>query len=102
MSFENSILFITMQVVRCVCGLWLWSGIFGLLLSILSAPAANVLSSPGFESNPAGTNQPIYGWQSYGNNVYALNGAPVHTGNNYLKVYGGFSGADNYSGAFQD
>jgi beta-glucanase (GH16 family) len=77
-------------------------GIFGLFFSIVSLHAGNVLNSPGFEANPAGTNQPIYGWQSYGANVYAQNGAPVQTGSTYLKVYGGFTGADNYSGVFQD
>lgn len=75
---------------------------FGFLLSIFSAPAANVLSSAGFESNPAGTNQPVYGWQSYGANVYSQNGASAHSGNTYLKVYGQFTGADNYSGVYQD
>jgi beta-glucanase (GH16 family) len=69
---------------------------------MVSLPAANVLNSAGFEANPSGTNRPVYGWQSYGNNVYAQNGASVHSGSTYLKVYGGFTTNDNWNGVFQD
>lgn len=91
--------------VRCVSGFWLFSVFFGLSFSIVSLSAANVLTSPGFEANPAGTNQPVYGWQSYGNtigNVSAPNGASAHSGGIFLKVYGQFTAADNWSGVFQD
>ena len=103
MSFENHLLSCKVQVVRFVSRLrvLLW-GIFRLLFSLGSLPAANVLISPGFEATPTGTNQPVYGWQSYGPNVYSQNGASVHSGSTYLKVYGAFSGADNYAGVFQD
>src|SRR5580765_2769578 len=74
MSFENGARSCKVQVVRFVSCFWLFWGFLGLFFSTTSLPAANVLISPGFEANPAGTNQPIYGWQSYGNNVYSLNG----------------------------
>ena len=102
MSFENGARSCKVQVVRFVSCFWLFWGFLGLFFSTASLPAANVLISPGFEANPAGTNQPIYGWQSYGNNVYSLNGGSAHSGSTYLKVYGGFIGADNYAGVFQD
>lgn len=82
----------------------LW-GILGFIFAAFSLSAANVLNSPGFEANPAGTNQPVYGWQSYGNtigNVSAQNGGSAHTGSTFLKVYGQFNGADNWSGVYQD
>src|ERR1700761_5377204 len=65
--------------------------------------AENSLSNPGFELDPAGENQTISLWQSYGQNVFSESDAAIaHSGTNYLKVFQAFSGADNFSGAYQD
>lgn len=70
--------------------------------SITPANAANALGDPGFEQTPA-TTQPILGWTSYGPNTYVESDpAHAHAGSNYFKVYGAFSGTDNYAGVTQD
>jgi len=74
----------------------------GGLLPNASANAGNVLSNPGFEADPAGQTQTIVNWTWYGGNAYNETGAPAHGGTNYLKVYGQFNSATNYSGAYQD
>jgi beta-glucanase (GH16 family) len=58
--------------------------------------AANLLVNPGFEINA------FSGWQSYGANNYTVTDAHARSGTNYYKVYGGFTGGDNYTGIFQD
>jgi len=67
-----------------------------------AAFAGNVLVNPGFELDPSSGNQNLPGWTSYGPNVYGETGSPVHSGNNYLKVYQAFWGQVNYSGIYQD
>ena len=70
-----------------------------------SALAANVLSNPGFESDPSGQNQNLYGWTTYsqsGTNTFSETGAQAHSGNNYFKVFQSFKGAINYNGIYQD
>lgn len=62
--------------------------------------SANVLVNPGFE------NGGLLNWVTYGsggNTVLATTPAlPVHDGANAFKVYGQFSGKENYSGAYQE
>ncbi len=64
------------------------------------------LTDPGFEDNPAGTDvHPIAGWQWYGqtwNTFTETDPDHAHSGSNYFKVFGGFTGSDNWSGIFQD
>ena len=66
----------------------------------LPARTANLLSNPGFESG-------LQGWTGYGDligNTLAgdINSLPVYNGTNVFKVYGQFTGSDNYSGLYQD
>ncbi len=67
--------------------------------------AGNVLSDPGFESDAPGQSQNIIGWTWYGQswgNTFNETGADAHSGNNYFKVFQGFTGSINYSGIYQD
>ena len=79
-------------------------GLFcGFLATQLSA--GNVLSNPGFESNPPGQSQNILGWTWYGQpwgNTFNETGADARSGNNFFKVFQGFTGSLNYSGVYQD
>jgi beta-glucanase (GH16 family) len=71
-------------------------------VTVPSTPT-NVLSNPGFESDPAGENQTLRGWAAYGANTYSETSAAIaHGGVNYLKVYQGTSSSVNYSGVYQD
>jgi beta-glucanase (GH16 family) len=64
---------------------------------------ANVLSNAGFESDPAGPNQTILGWTSFGPNGYSeTSSASAHSGTNYFKVYQSFNGETNFTGIYQD
>jgi beta-glucanase (GH16 family) len=58
----------------------------------------NVLTNAGFELNG------LAGWTRYGANTYLASSptAPVRSGTNSFKVFGQFSGPDNYSGLYQD
>ena len=64
------------------------------------AANTNVLTNPGFEAGS------LAGWTIFGNaigNVSAQSGASqAHSGTYYLKTYGQFIGATNYSGVYQD
>jgi beta-glucanase (GH16 family) len=80
-----------------------------LLLAFLSllttGLGANVLNNPGFEQNPVGTDvHPIAGWQWYGQtwNTFTESDGKARTGSNYFKVFGSFTGSDNYNGIYQD
>jgi beta-glucanase (GH16 family) len=86
---------------------------FGLFLAVMVANfgfslalnGANVLSDPGFEENPVGTDiHPIAGWQWYGQewNTLTESDGRARSGSNYFKVFGGFTGNDNYNGIYQD
>src|ERR1041384_3721254 len=73
------------------------------LVGFTASHAANVLSDPGFEANAVGPDvHPISGWQSYGANNFSESDGHARSGNNYYKVYGGFTGSDNYTGIYQD
>ena len=58
--------------------------------------AANLLVNPGFEVNA------LSGWQSYGANNYTETDGNARSGTNYYKVYGQFTGSDNYTGLYQE
>ena len=66
----------------------------------LPAGRTNLLSNPGFEASG------LAGWTTYGNGhntaTATVTNSPVYNGTNVFRVSGQFSGADNYSGAFQD
>jgi beta-glucanase (GH16 family) len=65
--------------------------------------AANVLSNPGFEFDPAGETMSVGGWTPYGGNVYSETSQTLaHGGTNYLKVFQAFNGHTNYTGVYQD
>ena len=70
------------------------------LLFAIDARAANVLNNPGFETTD------LTSWTTFGNsigNVSVQSGASVsHSGVSYLKTYGQFIGAQNYTGIYQD
>jgi len=64
------------------------------------AANTNILTNPGFETGS------FSGWTSFGNvlpNVSVQSGASqAHSGTYYLKAYGQFIAATNYSGVYQD
>ena len=64
------------------------------------ATNTNILSNPGLETGS------FTGWTTFGNvlpNVSVQSGASqAHSGTYYLKTYGQFIGAANYSGIYQD
>ncbi len=66
-----------------------------------AARADNILTNPGFESDP-GPSQNIVGWTRYGPNDYNETNSPARTGSNYFKVYQAFTGLVNSSGIYQD
>jgi beta-glucanase (GH16 family) len=73
---------------------------FCLSLPAMPALAGNILSNPGFESDPIGT---LLGWTAYGGNAYSeTSPAVAHGGTNYFKVYQAFNGQVNYAGVYQD
>ena len=73
---------------------------------LVGRAGANSLSNPGFEAGAAGTDvHPVAGWQWYGqsgNTLTETDPFHAHTGSQYFKVYGAFTGVDNWNGAFQD
>lgn len=61
----------------------------------------NALANPGFEVGG------LANWTTYGNVIGntllgSSNNLPVHSGSNTFKVFGQFTGSDNYSGVFRD
>ena len=66
----------------------------------LPACATNALVNPGFETSG------LANWTVYGAGFNTLlensNSVPVHGGSNVFKVFGQFTGGDNYSGVYQD
>ena len=87
-----------MKLAQAVANLIL----IGSLVSTGQALAANtnILANPGFETGS------FAGWTTFGNvlpNVSVQSGASqAHGGTYYLKTYGQFIGATNYSGVYQD
>ena len=77
----------------------------GLTLAVATALADNVLTNPGFESDAPGQSQNLVGWTWYGQswgNTFNETGAEARSGNNYFKVFPGFTKSINYSGIQQD
>ncbi len=77
------------------------SSVIGICIAIAllltgQAQASNVLTNSGFET--AG----LSGWSTFGGNNYSQTGGNSHSGANYYKVYGQFTGASNYTGIYQD
>jgi beta-glucanase (GH16 family) len=77
--------------------------ISGLSASLLPLMAGNMLTNPGFESDPIGQTQTLPGWSSYGGNAYSeTSPTAARSGTNYFKVYQAFNGQLNYTGIYQD
>jgi beta-glucanase (GH16 family) len=76
---------------------------FNLAVAVPPLLAANVLSNPGFEADPAGGTTTFSGWTAYGGNAYSETSlTAAHSGTNYFKVYQAFNGQVNYTGVYQD
>ena len=78
---------------------------FGLAIAGRPVLAANVLSNPGFESDAPGEHQNLLGWTWYGQpwgNTFNETGPDARSGNNFFKVFQGFTGSVNYNGVYQD
>lgn len=90
-----------MRPLRVTVG---WLVLAGILWLGRTASAGNSLANPGFEDSVSGTDvHPSASWQSYGQNDFSeTDSAHAHTGSNYFKVYGAFTGSDNFNGVFQD
>lgn len=74
-----------------------------LILFPAEGQTSNLLSNPGFETDPSGQNQNVVQWQLYGPNVFNESSSSVaHSGTNYFKVYSASNGTVNYSGCYQD
>ncbi len=85
---------------KVVIALGMFCGLLGTQLL-----AANVLSNPGFESDAPGQHQNLVGWTWYGQpwgNTFNETGADARSGNNFFKVFQGFTGSVNYNGVYQD
>jgi beta-glucanase (GH16 family) len=76
------------------------AGLAILILTALRLAAANVLTNPGFELDPAGAS--VLAWTGYGPNNYNETGPTAHTGSNYFKVYQAFTGVVNSNGIYED
>jgi beta-glucanase (GH16 family) len=59
----------------------------------------NLLTNPGFESNTSTWS--VYG-AGFNTVIENVTNVPVHTGSNVFKVFGQFTGSENYSGMYQD
>src|ERR1700744_5349780 len=88
---------VTIGEPRNSTGCFHWAALFVVLFLELGAgslPAADLLSNPGFESDPAGANSNQTNWMQYGGNIYNETDATIaHGGSNYFKVYQQFNGA---------
>jgi beta-glucanase (GH16 family) len=80
---------LSVRATQCLC-LAAW------FLGFSLTHAANLLVNSGFEINP------LSGWQSYGANNYSESDGQALSGTYYYKVYGQFTGSDNYTGLYQD
>ena len=83
-----------------------WNGIlFCLAGAVMPLLAGNVLLNPGFESDAPGQSQNLVGWTWYGQswgNTFNETGPDARSGNNFFKVFQGFTKSVNYSGIHQD
>jgi len=77
--------------------------VFGMVIPAAAALAGNVLSNPGFESDPVGQTTTLLGWIAYGGNAFSETSPTLaHGGTNFFKVYQAFNGQVNYTGIYQD
>ncbi|HVU27538.1 MAG TPA: family 16 glycosylhydrolase, partial [Verrucomicrobiae bacterium] len=76
-------------------GICVW---FAVVLFAGEIHASNILTNAGFETGD------LTGWTSYGNSIgnVSVQSGGAHGGTYYLKTYGQFIGANNYSGVYQD
>ena len=74
--------------------------VFAATNSSATTCGGNVLSNPGFEIGGLNT------WTTYGagfnTRLGSSNDLPVHGGSNVFKLFGQFTGSENYSGVFRD
>jgi beta-glucanase (GH16 family) len=70
--------------------------IIAAVLPITGSAQTNLLANSGFESGN------LNGWTTFGANNYVLSGGYAHSGTYYYKVYGNFTGSQNYTGIYQD
>ncbi len=79
--------------------------LFGLLAWLAVAPraSANLLSNPGFESDPDNQITNVLGWNLYGTNTFNQTATLIaHSGTNYFKVFNAMNNSQNFDGCFQD
>ena len=87
-----------MKTIHQAIGMFSWLAVF-----VTPLMAGNVLTNPGFESDPIGQTTNLPGWTAYGGNAYGETGLTfAHSGTNYFKVYQAFNGQVNYTGIYQD
>lgn len=84
-----------------------WGAIAACILASGSSSfATDLLTNPGFESDPQGQTTTIIAWNTYSGssgNVFSETSAAIaHSGTNYLKVYQAFTGSVNSNGISQD
>jgi beta-glucanase (GH16 family) len=74
-----------------------------LALMVMPMQAANLLSNPGFESDPNGETTTFVGWTPFGVNTYSETSKTLaHGGTNFFKVFQAFTGQTNLTGVYQD
>ncbi len=80
----------------------LLAGLF-VLLAATQGAHANLLSNPGFESDPDNQTTNVVAWNLYGPNVSnQTSTSTAHSGTNYFKVFNAMIGSQSYSGCYQD
>lgn len=89
------------QTKRRALGLWAAAL---LMAALLPGQAGNILTNPSFEADGNhGSGVPITGWVANSGGPWYINtDSYAHSGNNYYKVWGSFSGSPNYQAIYQD
>ena len=74
----------------------LLAGLF-VLLAATQGAHANLLSNPGFESDPDNQTTNVVAWNLYGPNVSnQTSTSTAHSGTNYFKVFNAMIGSQSY------